>query len=216
MTDRELTGLAAVAYSEQGTDRGAAAEASLMANRFELKMKGECYGETGGAGLYKYVGLPSDDDHYFFSLAYKYIDTRHLANYTAPEGEEPEIVTEHMKEVVKRVLVDGKRTIPGYIDEHDSWSAKDYTAIQDGEDITYDKNQYVPYETILTTDHGGSHYTFWGWADPNYSDTDALGYTSEENRKKVGEAYYDYETGELINPEKSTNESDNEIDKNNK
>ncbi len=56
LTDHQLTGLAAVAFSEQGTLRGAAAEASLMANLFELHEKGSYKGATGGTGLFNYVG----------------------------------------------------------------------------------------------------------------------------------------------------------------
>ena len=56
LTDHQLTGLAAVAFSEQGTLRGAAAEASLMANLFELQEKGSYKGATGGTGLFNFVG----------------------------------------------------------------------------------------------------------------------------------------------------------------
>ena len=55
LTDHQLRGLAAVAISEQGSLEGAAAEASIMANLFELQQNGSYNGKTGGEGLYAYV-----------------------------------------------------------------------------------------------------------------------------------------------------------------
>lgn len=52
MSDQQLKQITALALHEQGTTKGAAAEASLMANRFE--MYGSKYG-TGSAGLVNYV-----------------------------------------------------------------------------------------------------------------------------------------------------------------
>lgn len=192
LTDHQLTGLAAVAFSEQGTLRGAAAEASLMANRFELIMKGNCYGVTGGDGLFKYVGLPKGDPNYWFYKAWTYIDSGHLAEYS---GGGP--VTEEMKSVVKSVLVDGKRTLPGYVDEHDSWSGKDFNAYNDGKDITDSREAYTQFKTQIKNNYG-SHYTFWGWSDPSNKGSDPFGYISEENRARIGEFYYDYESGNGI------------------
>lgn len=184
LTDAQLTGLAAVAYSEQGTLRGAATEASLMANLFELQKNGSYNGKTGGEGLYNYVGHGG-----WFAQASSYIDSGHLAGYAGGGA-----VTAEMKEVVKTVLVDGKRTIPGYIDEHDSWSGKDYSASQDGRDVTGSRESYVQYSTHIRNNYGSS-YTFWGWADPDYKGSDPFGYTSEENRAKIGEFYFDFSTG---------------------
>ncbi len=192
LTDHELTGLTAVAFSEQGTPQGAAAEASLMANLFELKFKGECEGVTGGTGLYNFVGHTEGSEYYWFYKGYEYINSGHLAEYA---GGGP--VTEEMKAVVKSVLVDGKRILPGYIDEHDSWSGKDYKAIQNGADITNSRELYVQFHTHIDNDHGSS-YTFWGWADPNHNTSDPFGYTSEENRVRIGEFHYDFNSGNAI------------------
>lgn len=188
LTDQELTGLAAVAFSEQGTLRGAASEASLMANLFELHHNGQCHGVTGGAGLYKMVGAPPSDEEYFwFFDASNYIDSGHLASYA---GGGP--VTEEMKAVVKSVLVDGIRTLPGYVDEHDSWSGKDYRALLDGQDVTYSRESYIQFKTRLHN-NSGSSYTFWGWSDTENPASDPFGYISEEARQRIGEFHYDFD-----------------------
>ena len=199
LTDHELTGLAAVAFSEQGTPRGAAVEASLMANLFETHHNGECYGVTGGAGLYKMVSQPiSETNPYgWFADASNYIDTGHKANYCGG-GE----VTEDMKAVVKRVLVDGYRTLPLYIDEHDSWGQKDYRAYLNGEDVTDDRSSYIPFTTEIYNNYN-SHYIFWGWADPTY-ESDAFGYTNEENRAKYGDFCYDFDGNAIGTPMSSS------------
>ena len=201
LTDHELTGLAAVAFSEQGTPRGAAVEASLMANLFETHYNSECYGVTGGEGLYKMVSQPIGAPYGWFADASNYIESGQLAPYC---GGGP--VTEEMKAVVKRVLVDGYRTLPLYIDEHDSWSGKDYRAYLNGEDVTNDRNSYIPFTTHIVNDYN-SEYTFWGWADPTY-DSDAFGYTSEENRAKYGDFCYDFDGNPIGNPGTATAGSD--------
>ena len=195
LTDQELTGLAAVAFSEQGTPEGASREASLMANLFEVHHDGQCYGVTGGAGLYKMVSQPIGGNPYgWFADASNYIDSGHLAPYC---GGGP--VTDEMKAVVKKVLVDGYRTLPLYVDEHDSWSGKDYRAYLNGADVTYDRSSYIPFTTQIDNNYG-SHYTFWGWSNPNYDGSDPFGYTREEYRTKYGEFCYDFDGNAIGTP----------------
>lgn len=100
LTDLQLVALARVCKAEQGSVSGAAAEASLMANLFEKASK-EKYG-TGANGLYNYVRTSG-----WFANAAKHMDT---GSYT------PEILA-----AVKDVLVNGNRTMPSNVVEHDCW-----------------------------------------------------------------------------------------------
>ena len=172
LTDDQLAQLASVAYYEQGTPKGAAAEASLMANLFEIK--GSRFG-TGADGLYNYVRNSG-----WFANSEKNMDS-----YDAS----PEIIA-----AVKSVLVDGKRTIPGYIDEHD-WINDLSSVTNDGSEIDKkDRSQYVQFKTVIKNVYGAT-YTFYSFPDTN---SDPFGYTSEERRKKIGEFHYDYDTGEPV------------------
>ena len=198
LTDQELTALTAVAFSEQGWDepRGASVEASLMANLFELQHNGSFNGQTGGTGLYNMVKYSG-----WFAEVSKYIDSGCKYDYN-PGNYSP--VTEEEKAVVRSVLVDGKRTIPGYVDEHDSWSEKDFTAYKnrnDRQDITNSREAYTQFETYIINDHG-SDYTFWGFSNPDNPGSDAFGYISEENRQRIGEFHYEFDGNVSANTSK--------------
>ncbi|MBQ2946905.1 MAG: C39 family peptidase [Bacilli bacterium] len=177
LTDDQVLQLASLAIKEQGTVKGAAAEASLMANLFEIK--GSKYG-TGADGLYNYVRNSG-----WFASSKKHMDAR---------GASPEVVA-----AVRSVLVDGKRTLPGYIDEHD-WINDISTATTNGKIISKnDRASYIKNNTILKNVYGAT-YTFYSFPDTK---SDPFGYTSEERRKEIGEFYYDYDTGNAVNCTKS-------------
>lgn len=173
LTDEQLKQIASLAYHEQGNVRGAAAEASLMANLFELR--GSKYGE-GAEGLYNYVRNSG-----WFANSEQFMDIKDAS--------------EEIVNAVKSVLVDGKRTLPAYIDEHDMLG--DITSAKtDGKVISVaDKSLYVQYKTQLTNRYGSS-YTFYSFPDTN---SDPFGYTSEKIREEKGEFHYDFETGEPKN-----------------
>ena len=198
LTDHELAGLTAVAFSEQGTARGAASEASVMANLFELQEKGTYNGQTGGTGLFNYVRYSP----WFYNTSDpNYMDAENKTDY----HNSYEHVTEEEKAVVRRVLVDGIRTLPGYVDEHDSWSEKDFTAYKSKTDrqvITDYREQYKPYETYIENDHESEYY-FWGWGDPDNPESDPFGYISEEARARIGEFHFDFD-GNAIGSSGST------------
>jgi len=152
LTDSQLRGLAAVCQREQGNSAvGAAAEASLMANLFELR--GSNYG-TGGAGLYNYVA-----DSGWFGKARSYMS----GNVNVSD----EVLT-----AVKKVLVLGNRTLPLYIDEHDCIDCGSYgynviKIVTDGKTITdhaslKNHNNYVKDKTVIYNSFG-SVYTFYSF-----------------------------------------------------
>lgn len=169
LSDTQLRGLAMIAQREQGTPVGAAAEASLMANLFELK--GSNYG-SGGAGLYNYVATSG----WFGSSAGSYMQNT--------SGLNPDVLS-----AVKEVLILGKRTLPLYIDEHDCIDCGAYgfdivTIITNGTTITdanglLNRNNYKKDNTIIKNKYGAT-YTFYSFPTET---SDPFGYT-EQSRSK--------------------------------
>lgn len=104
LTSSQLLGITRLCYQEQGSLAGAAAEASLMANLLELYHTGS-YGTTG-TSLYNYVRNGK-----WFARAAHFMDA----------GKLPSNADDYIS-VIRQVLVEGKRTLPLYIDEHDCWS----------------------------------------------------------------------------------------------
>ncbi len=170
LSDSQLSNLASICYREQGSVEGAAAEASLMANLFELKGGG--YG-TGADGLYNYVHNSG-----WFN-----------GNNMDGETSDAEVIA-----AVKTVLVDGKRTLPGYIDEHDCIDCGSYGhdiigASNNGQSFDpMDKSQYQSHVTVLNNKYG-STYTFYSFPTAT---SDPFGYTSEENRQRIGDDCYSF------------------------
>ena len=166
----ELVQIASLCRREQGTPEGAAAEASLMANRYELH---------GGnySSLCDYVKYCR-----WFAHSISYMERR-----DAPLD---------VIEAVKQVLVYGKRTLPAYIDEHDYLGDITRSFNQStGKSINkYDRKQYRPYDTYLNNKYSGG----WTFYDFPTATSDPFGYTSEGNREAYGGYYYDFETGERV------------------
>ena len=165
MTDEQLTQLAALCERE---NYGAvAAEASLMANLFEYK--GSKYG-SGGSGLYNYV----KNGGWFASG--KKLGTLKLKKQKS-------------KEEVYKVLVEGKRVLPLYINEHDcikcGSNRYDITKIVvDGKTITaknelLNKKNYIKNKTVIYNRYGAV-YTFYEFP---CSKCDPFGYTAASKKK---------------------------------
>lgn len=95
LTKTKLQKISNLCLQEQGTVIGAAAEASLMCNLFEL--------QTKYSDLYDYVR----NGGWFYRAAY-YMDNGHAG--------------ESVVNAVKDVICNGKRTLPEYINEHDCFS----------------------------------------------------------------------------------------------
>lgn len=177
LTDSQLRGIASLCQQEQGSAQGAAAEASLMANHLELRHnKAKNYPITG-TGLYNYVR----NSGWFAKAAY------HMDN----QGK----LRTDVLNAVRHVLVDGKRTLPGYVDEHDCFSDIS-SATNDGRAISVkDRSAYVKNKTIMKNRYG-SKYTFYCFPT---SKSDPFGYTSETRRQKCGDFCYTYNAAEYEN-----------------
>lgn len=164
LSESQLKQLTALALHEQGTAKGAAAEASLMANRFELY--GSKYG-SGADGLVSYVR----NSGWFASAG----------SHMADSG----IVTSSALNAVRNVLVGGRRTLPGYVDEHDCFS--DISSVSTGS--VRDRSSYKQFSTKIHNRYG-ANYTFYSFPDSN---SDPFGYTSESKRKSIGDNCYSFE-----------------------
>lgn len=169
LSETELKKIASLCQQEQGSAKGAAAEASLMANRFEL------YGSKFSS-VYDYARNSG-----WFAKAGTYMDKMNA--------------TDAVLEAVRNVLIYGKRTVPGYIDEHDCFSDLS-SCINNGSAITItNRSQYKQFVTIINNKYG-STYTFYCFPT---SSSDPFGYISQANRNRIGDAYWDYDTWTLIN-----------------
>ena len=153
---------------EQGSAKGAAAEASLMANLFELY--GSRFG-LGADGLYNYI---KNSGWFAYSK-------ERMNNYQE--------VNKELLRAVKLVLMEGIRTLPGYIDEHDCYI--DIVSIENESNYNniYDENSYIMDSTKINNKYGSS-YTFYKFPDDN---ADVFGYTNIENKNKTECNYYNYE-----------------------
>lgn len=173
LTNEQIEQIASLAYHEQGTAKGAAAEASLMANLFEIK--GSKYGK-GAKGLYNYIRTSG-----WFAHASEYMDNKDASK---------EIV-----DAVRSVLVDGKRTLPGYVDEHDYIGDIKWVKNSGKKISVNNRNEYIKNKSKIVNIYGAK-YTFYSFPDDN---SDPFGYTSEKIREEKGEFYYDFDTGEPQN-----------------
>ena len=176
LSDSQLNTLARICLREQGSAKGAAAEASLMANLFELS--GGSFG-SGADGLYNYVmtsgwfGIPGD--------------------HNAPSSVDNEVLT-----AVKAVLMQGYRTLPKYVNEHDCINPPDII------DPPARREDFIPFQTVLHNIYG-STYTFYCFPT---EDSDPFGYTSEANRQKFGDFCYEYGSWQPLNGTEDTSMDD--------
>ncbi|MDO5157101.1 MAG: RICIN domain-containing protein [Eubacteriales bacterium] len=193
LSEAELRNIAALCQKEQSTAKGAAAEASLMANIYELSGSRRTF--------YDFV-----ENCGWWSPA-KEMDTLPASS---------QVIS-----AVENVLRNGKRILPGYINEHDYLKEDIASVTNNG--VSFDKTdrtQYIPYVTQIhqATIHEVNEKKF-GFSTPiTYTFycfptdiSDPFGYTSETIRQQKGEAYYDYETGELVGTPPPTSSGDEEL-----
>lgn len=164
LTDDELKQIAALCQQEQSSPEGSAAEASLMANRYEL-ISGKT--STKGSDLVYYIKNAGWWANASGFMNARKVNAKNLA-------------------AVKEVLVLGNRTLPYYIDEHDCFSdikkivtdGKTYT----GSDSIKKRSNYVSNKTVVYNKMS-SVYTFYSFP-AEYSDP--FGYTKRALEKYEG------------------------------
>ena len=162
LTNLELKKIAAMCQREQGNVEGVKAEASLMANRYELYGSGHIY-------------------NYLTSSKWWASDTR-----SATEASADSIAA------VKTVLVLGSRTLPLYVDEHDciycGESGYDIIKLVVGDKTITAKGQlrnpdnYDRDKTVIYNRYGAV-YTFYTFPTPK---SDPFGYTKASYNKIKG------------------------------
>lgn len=163
-TPDQLLKFTRISYSEQGNDTGAAAEMSLILNKYYLS------GHTDGDAnsLYNYLYGNS-----WWAHSANVMDGGSHCNHPNP--------TEDEKQKILAVL-QGARTLPLYIDEHDYRGDISYIEGGNGSNI-HDNSCYVQHRTVIHNKMG-STYTFYCFPTP---ESDPFGYTSADNRAKFGD-----------------------------
>ena len=173
LSDRELRGLCGVAKAEQGTIIGAKAEASLMANLYELLSSSSKFYQNG---LYNYVR----NSGWFAHAA------DHMDNSTCS--------TTYLN-AIRDVLVNGNRTLPFYVNEHDCMNCStahacgavskgdickintngiDYTTM---EQIKNRSNYIKDYTKVYTYYMRNDQTNYWIFHSFPASNSDPFGYT---------------------------------------
>lgn len=157
LTQDKLTKIARLCVQEQGSIKGAMAEASLAANILETQSHYSKYGND----IYSFMRNSG-----WFANAAKFMDSGSATK-------------DHINGV-REVLVEGKRTLPLFVDEHDCLS--DITHVDNsGLQVNkYDKNSYVQ-DTTTIRNRFGATYKFWCFPD---TQSDPFGYTNEALRQQ--------------------------------
>lgn len=156
LTDGQLKGILAIAKAENGGTLNALKfEASIMANLFEHYGPG--LGESeDAAGLVHYLRRQPGAQSGWFAAYDKYDEN--YSGYTQEEFD-----------AVKDVLVNGNRTLPPQILEHDSFGDIKSIEINGNKytdhDNIYKYENYVSGKTIITA--LGDPYVFYSFANPD-------------------------------------------------
>jgi hypothetical protein len=163
LNEQQIKGIANILQHEQPGIEGRMAEASLMANLVD---------KTG------------DDKATVDNLIKKATGgwfAKGKTRFNNPGNPEQISI-----DAARTVLVEGKRTLPRYVDEHDCFS--DLTSVSNnGKSFkASDRSQYKPFVTKIKNRYGASG-TFHSF--PN-SKSDPFYYTSEDLRKKWGDDCY--------------------------
>lgn len=156
LSEDHLTRIARLCRQEQGSLSGAKAEASLAANLLETHKN---YANKYGSDIYSFMR----NSGWFYK-----------AGYFMDNGEAPETYVE----AVRDVLVNGNRTLPLGVDEHDCLSDIKSVSNNGTEINKRDRDAYIPNVTYIVNTLG-SQYTFYCFPS---SGSDPFGYT-DANKK---------------------------------
>lgn len=153
LTGDELQGIANLCLQEQGTLDGVKAEASLAANLLETSPK---YSNKYGHDIYSFMRNSG-----WFSRAPYWMDNGSAGDIQIA--------------AVYEVLVNGHRTLPQYIVEHDCLG--DIICVKNNGIAfsKFDRSQYLPDITVIQNVYG-SVYTFHSFPNPH---GDPFGYFSK-------------------------------------
>lgn len=167
LSENQYKGIANIIENEQPDAVSRYAEASLMANLAELSYGGDIVkAATGG-------WFASGSDRF----------------------NNPGNVSDESVQIAKKVIKEGKRTLPKYVDEHDMYNPGGTTDVNriEGPGKFEDRSSWVQHQTEVYQDpnrFGGNagHWTFYEFPSAN---SDPFGYSSKDNRTKYGDGHYD-------------------------
>lgn len=202
LTEDQLIQIASLCGQEQGhsNPKGAAAEASLMANKFEISggEYAEKYSNSGDA-LYHYVrGTGKEPKDWWWAKAPKFMDERRVI---------PEVL-----EAVRDVLINGNRTLPKYVVSHDCPNCGSYICKNSGKvgdicevktnGIKYttekdvaNRSNYIPHVSKVQNVYGSSYKIFYSF--PSEAG-DPFSYKDPKLREKYGDCHYDPDKKEFV------------------
>lgn len=168
LSDDQINGIANIVQHEQGGTEGYYAEASQIANHNDI----------------------SGDDKATTDQLIKSVTGGWYANgksrYNSGKNGSTQI-DPVAAQSVRDVIVNGKRTLPRYVDEHDYIG--DITSISTGS--PNNRSDYKQHETVIKN-RMGSTYTFYEF--PNAT-SDPFGYINASYRDKYGDNHYDVPSG---------------------
>ena len=160
LSDKQITDIAKVCQKEQGSAKGAAAEAELMINKYIID-------EYDGT-LYDYL---------FNSSKRKWWAPIKHNTYSSVK------LKSDVKEAVRKVVNEGLRTMPFYINEHDYYG--DISKIvtngktQRSSSAIKNHSNYIKDSTVIYNEMGAI-YTFYTFPDDH---SDPFGYTAKAKEK---------------------------------
>ena len=160
LTDTQLRGIGCIVAHEQGTIAGWFAECSQIANLAERKYGGDLV-KTVTSGWY----------------------AKGKARYKAGTTN-PVILA-----IVRRVLIDGARTLPSYVDEHDCMSDL-ASVVESGRNVKGNKALWKRHTTVIRNKMSSKYY-FWDFPGGYKTGVDPFGYTSKDARTKQGDFCYE-------------------------
>ena len=162
LTEKQIRGIANIVLHEQGSIAGWFAEASQIANLCEIKYGGDPV-RAVKSGWYAYG----------------------KSRYN--EGTSNATVIN----IVKRVFLDGFRTLPRYCNEHDCMS--DIISVTEGgKSVRSDKSKWKRHTTVIRNKMTSKYY-FYDFPGGYESGVDPFGYTDKELREKYGDFCYTVE-----------------------
>ena len=163
LTDDEIKQIASLCMQEQGSVEGAKAEASLMANLYELSNNDKY------KNLYDYVRNSG-----WFANSGKFMDRKNASD---------EII-----EGVKSVLVDGKRTLPLFVNEHDCLS--DIRSVSNNGNLIDKKDKTAYMQNISKVEQSSNSFStpvVWTYYIHPDENSDPFGYTDSAVEKVLDE-----------------------------
>lgn len=172
----DIQDLAEMASHENGADINMFKnELSIMANLYEKNGNNE--------GLMKYLARKPGSEHGWFST------------YALINGKTDDNITPEYLEATKDVFMNGNRTLPYEIDEHDSITDI-ISATNNGASVLGDHSKWQQGVTVINN-NSGSTYTFYGWIGDTVDSGDPIGYTGNAPTKLPNTGTTNAATGNL-------------------